>query len=423
MEYSGNQIKKLGKRIRNSSDKILDEDLNQLQSFRTSFNDDLIEVFNIVCTHSRKVNREAIVTFRLKRFESIIAKLIRFPEMQLNTMIDIAGCRCIVKFTNHIYDLIAILKDNLIVLDYKDYIKDPKPDGYSSYHLFVKLHEDSNKVIEIQIRNQKQHDWATLVEITDLIFDEKIKENNSISDLGIFHQLLSRQEKLSFQEKEQIFSIINNHDYLNTINRIFINNQIEVRKQWMEIKNKGTHSYFILEANKKTGTKISSFSSLVAAESEYFDKYKENSESNIVLTHLLKANFERLSIAYSNYILTIPRFFIDIDKILKGLLQDSLEKKKIRTFSKYFKLYWEISLNTIINYRSELQQLTTDKSANKQKKKEWKKEIDESLKGIQKSLEDYNTIFKNHFPANIFHRRVFIFIAKRIARKYNAKMK
>lgn len=422
MDFSGNQIKKLGKKIRNSSDKISDEDLNQLQSFRTSFNDDLVDVFNIVCTHSRKVNREAIVTFRLKRFESIIGKLIRFPEMQLNTMIDIAGCRCIVKFTNHIYELIALLKENLFVLDFKDYIKNPKADGYSSYHLFVKLTPDSSKVIEIQLRTQKQHDWATLVEITDLIFDEKIKENNSTSDLSTFHNLLARQEKLSFPEKEQIFSIINNHDYLNTINRIFINNQIEVRKQWMEIKNKGTHSYFILEANKHSGTKISSFSSLSAAENEYFERYKENSESNIVLTHLLKANFERLSIAYSNYILTIPRFFIDIDKILKGLLQDSLEKKKIRTFSKYFKLYWEISINKIINYRNELQQLITDKSANNKKKKEWKKEIDESLKGIQRSLDDYNTIFKNHFPANVIHRKIFIFIAKRIAKKYTTKL-
>jgi len=422
MEISGNQIKKLGKRIRNSADALSDDDLNVLQLYRTSFKDDLIDVFDILCTHSRKINREAIVTFRLKRFESIITKLIRFPDMQLTTMIDIAGCRCIVKNNTHVYRLVEILKENLFVIECKDYIKDPKPEGYSSFHLFVKLKEHSSKVVEIQIRNQAHHDWATLVEITDLIFDDKIKENNSTSNLGKFHKLLANKDELSFQNKEEIFSIIKSHDYLNTVNKIFINNQIEVRKQWMDIQNKGNNSYFILEANKNSPTKISSFPSMGTAEIEYFVKYKENTDSNIVLTHLPKANFERLSIAYSNYILTIHRFFMDIDIILKGLLQDSLEKKKLRTFSKYFTLYWEISVNKIINYQHELRQLETDNSADRKKRKEWKKEIDENLKRIVKNLQDYNIIFKKYFPKSYLHKKCFRFVAKRIAKKYSRRI-
>lgn len=50
---------------------------------------------------------------------------------------DIAGIRVICYFPGEIYDLIQSLKrqSDLIVIKEKDYIKNPKPSGYRSYHI------------------------------------------------------------------------------------------------------------------------------------------------------------------------------------------------------------------------------------------------------------------------------------------------
>ena len=44
-----------------------------------------------------------------------------------------------------------------------------KDSGYRSIHIYVKDHQ-TQKPIEIQIRNKEQHNWATLVEIVDLLY-------------------------------------------------------------------------------------------------------------------------------------------------------------------------------------------------------------------------------------------------------------
>ncbi|MBQ2065515.1 MAG: hypothetical protein II455_05555, partial [Paludibacteraceae bacterium] len=58
------------------------------------------------------VDRNCICTYRVKRIESIISKLIRFPEMQVNRAEDIAGCRFIMSSTSKVYELFnRILKN------------------------------------------------------------------------------------------------------------------------------------------------------------------------------------------------------------------------------------------------------------------------------------------------------------------------
>ena len=47
--------------------------------------------------------------------------------------------------------------------------------GYRSIHLNVRLKGDK-RVVEIQLRALEHHNWATLVEITDLLFRTKLKE-------------------------------------------------------------------------------------------------------------------------------------------------------------------------------------------------------------------------------------------------------
>ena len=82
---------------------------------------------------------------------------------------DIAGVRIICSFTPDIYRLADMIsrQNYLKVLEVKDYIKNPKPSGYTSYHMIVSVPvniEDrvEDVKVEIQIRTVAMDFWASL---------------------------------------------------------------------------------------------------------------------------------------------------------------------------------------------------------------------------------------------------------------------
>ena len=116
---------------------------------------------------------ESIKT-RLKSPESIAEKLQRrgFPltvesiEENLN---DVAGIRVICSFTSDVYLLAEALlaQDDIELISRKDYIANPKPNGYRSLHLIVTVpiflvHEKKIMKVEIQLRTIAMDSWASL---------------------------------------------------------------------------------------------------------------------------------------------------------------------------------------------------------------------------------------------------------------------
>lgn len=88
--------------------------------------------------------RDCISTIqtRIKADTSILEKLTRKGmPMDLisiySKLDDIAGVRVICKFIDDIYMLAEKLsaQDDLVVVEINDYIKNPKPNGYRSYHM------------------------------------------------------------------------------------------------------------------------------------------------------------------------------------------------------------------------------------------------------------------------------------------------
>lgn len=82
---------------------------------------------------------------------------------------DIAGVRVICSFTDDVYMLRdALLKqDDISIVCEKDYIKNPKPNGYRSLHLIVSVpiflaHEKKSMDVEIQLRTIAMDTWASL---------------------------------------------------------------------------------------------------------------------------------------------------------------------------------------------------------------------------------------------------------------------
>ena len=117
---------------------------------------------------SLQYDRNPIETIktRLKSPESIVEKLQRrgYPftvesiEKNLN---DVAGVRVICSYTSDIYVLADafIRQDDITLLERKDYIEDPKPNGYRSLHLIVEipifLHDEKRMMkVEVQFRTK-----------------------------------------------------------------------------------------------------------------------------------------------------------------------------------------------------------------------------------------------------------------------------
>lgn len=133
-----------------------------------------IEILNNEFVHVYGHTPIEHVKSRLKSPESIVKKLKRHGlevtiENMVNRLSDIAGIRIICSFTQDIYqiaDLIAGQKD-ITVLYVKDYIKQPKPNGYKSYHMIVTIPiylKDGpvDTRVEIQIRTVAMDFWASL---------------------------------------------------------------------------------------------------------------------------------------------------------------------------------------------------------------------------------------------------------------------
>ena len=111
---------------------------------------------------------------RLKTPESIVAKLHRYnyeltADSAKKNLFDIAGVRCICSYAVDIPFIAKVLKSqpDLRVISEKDYIANPKPSGYRSYHLILEVpiylsNNEEKLPVEIQLRTQAMDFWATL---------------------------------------------------------------------------------------------------------------------------------------------------------------------------------------------------------------------------------------------------------------------
>ncbi|GBG05368.1 GTP pyrophosphokinase family protein [Lactobacillus rodentium] len=112
------------------------------------------------------------VVGRVKTVDSIKEKMERrviAPEVIETDMQDIAGIRIMCQFVDDIYKVVDLIheRQDMQVVEERDYIKNAKPSGYRSYHMVIEytvyLPEGPKKIIaEIQIRTLAMNFWATV---------------------------------------------------------------------------------------------------------------------------------------------------------------------------------------------------------------------------------------------------------------------
>ena len=133
-----------------------------------------LDVLNTQLSLENDRNPFESIECRLKSVPSIIEKLNRkglelSAESIEKNLNDVAGIRVICSFPEDIYILAEELcsQDDIRLIARKDYIKDPKPNGYRSLHLIVEIPiflmtEKKYMRVEVQFRTIAMDFWASL---------------------------------------------------------------------------------------------------------------------------------------------------------------------------------------------------------------------------------------------------------------------
>ena len=102
-----------------------------------------------------------VIAQRLKRIPTIAGKLLRENGMQLSRMEGIGGVRDVLPTQDAAYGIARSLKRNWTITRFRDYVANPKPDGYRALHL---VNRYRGRLIEVQLRTARQDEWANAVE-------------------------------------------------------------------------------------------------------------------------------------------------------------------------------------------------------------------------------------------------------------------
>ena len=148
-----------------------------------------IEILNNEFVNRYDYNPIEHIKSRLKTADSIVKKLKKDGhdvtiENMMGYLSDIAGIRIICSFTSDIYQIAEMIahQADVTVLHVKDYIKNPKPNGYKSYHMVVTVpvYLSDGPVetkVEVQIRSVAMDFWASLEHKIAYKFEGNAPEN------------------------------------------------------------------------------------------------------------------------------------------------------------------------------------------------------------------------------------------------------
>jgi len=140
-----------------------------IKEVRTKF-----EVLNDDFSVTYNYNPIEMIKSRVKSPMSIFGKIKRKGyEMNMDSVLgninDVAGVRVICSFIDDIYKIAEMFtsQDDITVIEIKDYIKNPKPNGYRSYHMIVEVpvffaNRKQNMRVEVQFRTIAMDFWASL---------------------------------------------------------------------------------------------------------------------------------------------------------------------------------------------------------------------------------------------------------------------
>ncbi len=159
---------------------IMEESMVPLQQFFSYYKCAIMEVetkfkvLNEQFSVKSESNPIEFISSRVKSYGSIMRKMVK-KDIPRNlgsledNIYDIAGIRVVCSFIQDIYKLADCLlqQDDITLIKMKDYIQNPKPNGYRSLHLIVEVpifleNEKRPVKVEVQLRTIAMDFWASL---------------------------------------------------------------------------------------------------------------------------------------------------------------------------------------------------------------------------------------------------------------------
>ena len=179
-------------RLSQHDEELLIESAMQMQQMMMLYESGIREIktkLDILSDESRISGKPSpidAIKSRIKSPRSIIGKLKRrgFPitlQSMIDNLNDIGGIRVICPFIEDIYTVADMLmrQDDLTLIEKKDYIANPKPNGYRSLHLIVAVpiflkNEKREMKVEVQLRTIAMDFWASV--------EHKVRYKKNIPD-------------------------------------------------------------------------------------------------------------------------------------------------------------------------------------------------------------------------------------------------
>lgn len=345
LNYSKTRVDKAGAALKspNLSELELHENLLVLSNWRAYHAGPLCDFAKVLKTRAKQVSNDEnpLVAQRLKRTSSILLKLHTHKTMRLSAMQDLGGLRAILSDVNEVTALLekyrtARTKHELFSID--NYIDRPKYDGYRGIHLIYKLKKSPAIFIEIQIRSQLQHIWATGVEVIGTLQGSSFKSGQGEDKWFEFFSLLSSifaikestplPEKHSKEKEAKLISKVKKmiRD-LNVIEQLSAYTSLYKRDLNLPSTGRqGNYSLIVLDSKSNTiSVKTYSASRIDLAEQayvEYEQKYFDDDQKNVVLVN--SGDIKKLEVGYPNY-------FMDTKKLvncLSNIMLDEYLKKR-----------------------------------------------------------------------------------------------
>lgn len=267
---------------------------------------------------------------RLKRMKSIRSKL-KKGRLTLYQMQDVGGCRVILPTYTDVMALSAIYKvgdcrHELLKVD--DYLLSPKVDGYRCHHLIFKFSgtgEDAvynRQRLELQIRSQLQHAWATAVEAVGLYRGEDLKGGGGDANWRRFFQLVSSD----FAEEEGCAIVPgtpvarrDRHKEIKSLNKKIdaiatLNTFTKVVQYSTDFFVKDAEYYLITYDRENQTTEVSPYDRYSAISNRYINEERGEDQKHAVLVEVDAV--EDLKAAYPNYFLDVELFVAKLGAVL-----------------------------------------------------------------------------------------------------------
>lgn len=301
-----------------------------------------INTFNSTLREKVGGYKDAIVAQRLKRLPTIIDKLKRYPSMSLSRMQDIGGVRGIVNSIEQVRELQKQYQDKRRftheLVNEKDYIANPKSDGYRGVHLVYRYNNTLARnskathykglLLELQLRTKLQHTWATAVETMGTFRGEALKSRQGSKEwLHFFAAISSAFAHIENMPPIPQFSHLSASQTFMEVARIEKKLQVLEQIRGLAIAANHIHAsgyggfYNLIILNSEQHTvrvKSYKFEDLVSASNDYAAAEAQAAGGAKIEPVLVSAGRLRsLRQAYPNYFLDVRDFIENVEIIIQ----------------------------------------------------------------------------------------------------------